>query len=71
MTDQHGALIHDHDKHDPGEPEGRSDELAGRRARRQADPVQGFYLRHGRPVDRGAQVTAPGETGEDDDPGTA
>ena len=77
MTGKCGALLHDHGEADVGEWERRRTELDERRARLLADPVAGFYLRHGHPAGRGAQVTGLGETGENDendendDPGTA
>ena len=52
--------------------ERRKAELAARRAAALADPVQGFYLRPGRPSGRAGQV--PGEeeqAAEDEEPGTA
>ena len=52
--------------------ERRKAELAARRAAALADPVQGFYLRHGRPSGRGERV--PGEEEQaagDEEPGPA
>lgn len=46
-------------------------DLGARRAAVMADPVLRFYQRHGHPAERGAQVTARGETDENEDPGTA
>lgn len=39
--------------------ERRKAEQAARKAAVMADPVQGFYLRHGHPAARGAQVITP------------
>lgn len=50
--------------------ERRKAELAARKAAVMADPVQGFYLRHGRPPGRAER--APGsESGEGEEPGPA
>jgi hypothetical protein len=46
-------------------------EQAARKAAVMADPVQGFYLRHGHPAPREAQVTTHGAAAADEEPGTA
>ncbi len=55
--------------------ERRKAEQAARKAAVMADPVLGFYRRHGYPVAREAQVTTSGavaeDEAEDDEPGTA
>jgi hypothetical protein len=52
--------------------ESRRAEVTAPRAAELADPVQGFYLRHGRPPGRAEQVPGPEDPAdEDEDPGTA
>ena len=51
--------------------ERRKAEQAARKAAIMADPVQGFYLRHGHPADRAGQITTPDAAAEDEEPGTA
>ena len=50
--------------------ERRKAELAARKAAIMADPVQGFYLRHGRPPGRAERVSGS-ESGEGEEPGPA
>jgi hypothetical protein len=67
------TLLHGHEEAGASEWERRRAELEERRARLLADPVQGFYLRHGHRARHGmppAAHSAEGSSG-DDDPGLA
>jgi hypothetical protein len=49
----------------------RKAEQAARKAAVMADPVLGFYARHGHRAAWQAEVTTPGAAAGDDEPGTA